>query len=316
LSNNIYPSDRRGVIVHFEAINQYNYDTFHVEFRVTHPTNGLIWLSLSVLITKRDENFKPKQLIGLFEDITERINVQQELIKAKEKAEESDRIKTAYLANMSHKIRTPMNSIVGFANLLTEEDVTQQEKDTFIRIISHDSEQLLRLIDDIINIAKIDADQMGFSEKHVSVNNLFAELSDYYKANEKTNAIRFETRTMLPNGKDFITTDGDKLKLIVSNLLNNAFKFTAQGNIELGYYINPVTKKLIIYVKDTGIGIPEISKDKIFNRFYQADSETEGTGLGLTISQGLVKLLKGTLTFESKEGEGTSFFVELPFNEA
>jgi len=313
--SNLYPADQKGFSTQIDSLNANGKDAFIHEFRLIHPTKGLIWISLSVLVTKRDEQFKPKQLIGLFEDITERITVQQELIKAKEKAEESDRMKSAYLANMSHKIRTPMNAIVGFANLLTEEDFSQEEKDKYIRIISRDTEQLLRLIDDIINMARLDAEQLDLAEKPFSVNKLLSELTAYYKTNEKTTRIAFETRTSLPDGKDLLRTDEVKLKLVLSNLLNNAFKFTHLGSIELGYFINPVSKKMILYVKDSGIGIPEISKDKVFDRFYQADSKTEGTGLGLTISQGLVKLLNGNLSFESKEGEGTSFFVELPFQE-
>lgn len=313
--DHVYPADLKIILENFEALENKGKDTFSVEFRTSHSTRGLIWICLSVLVTKRDDEYKPRQMIGLFEDITERINLQQELIKAKEKAEESDRMKSAYLANMSHKIRTPMNAIVGFANLLTEEGFSQEEKEAYIKIISHDTEQLLHLIDDIINMARLDAEQLDFSEKTFQVNQLLSELTDYYKSNEKCNIINFSTKTMLPDGKDLLTTDRVKLKVILTNLLNNAFKFTRSGSIELGYYINPVSQKIILYVKDTGIGIPEASKDKIFNRFYQADSQTEGTGLGLTISQGLAKLLKGQLSFDSKEGEGSSFYMELPFEQ-
>jgi signal transduction histidine kinase len=312
---NIDSSDIKKVTDQFDSLKNGNKDTLTTEFRVMHPGKGLTWLSVSILITKREDNKNPKQLIGLIEDITERISVQQELIKAKEKAEESDRMKSAYLGNMSHKIRTPLNAIVGFANLLTEEDIQPDDKTNFINIIRRDTEQVLHLIDDIINIAKIDANQMSVSEKPLSLNNLINELSDYYKVNDKTKTIKFEAKSMLPEGKDILKTDGDKLKQALSSLLDNAFKFTTKGSIELGYYINPVNNKVIIYVKDTGIGIPDESKDHIFNRFYQVDNQTEGTGLGLTICQGLVRILHGNLSFESKKDVGTSFFIELPFIE-
>jgi PAS domain S-box-containing protein len=312
---NIYPSDVRKITDSFDSIVAGIRDTQTAEFRVQHPERGSIWLSVSVLITKRDEAGKPKQLIGLLEDITERITVQQELIRAKEKAEESDRMKSAYLGNMSHKIRTPLNTIVGFSNLLTEEDVDNQDKNNYINIIRHDTEQVLHLIDDMINIAKIDAEQLSVEKKTCSVNDLVDNLSDYYKANEKTNRIKFEVKTMLAKGKDILVTDPDKLKQVMDSLLNNAFKFTNDGKIELGYFINPVDQKLIIYVKDTGIGIPDEHKDKIFNRFYQVNLNTDGTGLGLTISQSLVKLLGGKIYFDSRTNEGSTFYVELPFNE-
>lgn len=313
--NNIYPSDYKSITDHFSSLSSGARDTLTSEFRVQHPERGIIWVNLSVLITKRDEAHKPKQLIGLLEDITERISIQQELIKAKERAEESDRQKSAYLGNMSHKIRTPLNTIVGFSNLLTEDDISHQEKDNYINIIRHDTEQVLHLIDDIISIAKIDANQLDTNDKECSINEMFNSLSEYYKTNEKTNRIEFVTKQMLPNGKDILKTDADKLHQILNNLLNNAFKFTNEGKIELGYFINPVEEKMIIYVKDTGIGIQNEHKDKVFNHFYQANQTTEGTGLGLTISQSLVKLIGGKLNFESKEGEGSTFFVELPFKE-
>ncbi len=312
---NIYPSDSKKVLDSFDPIVSGLRDTLTAEFRVKHPQLGIIWINVSVLITKRDETGKPKQLIGLLQDITERITVQQELIKAKEKAEESDRMKSAYLGNMSHKIRTPLNTIVGFSNLLTEEEVEPEDRTNYINIIRHDTEQVLHLIDDMINIAKIDAEQLSVDKKAISINELIGGLSDYYKANEKTNKIKFEVKTMLPDGKDQLLTDQGRLKEVLDNLLNNAFKFTSEGKIELGYFVNPVDQKMILYVKDTGIGISEEHKDKIFNRFYQANPNTEGTGLGLTISQSLVKLMGGKLHFDSKSGEGSTFYVELPFKE-
>jgi signal transduction histidine kinase len=312
---NIYPSDVKKITDSFDSITSGIRDTLTVEFRVKHPERGVIWVNVSVLITKRDGSGKPKQLIGLLEDITERISVQQELIRAKEKAEESDRTKSAYLGNMSHKIRTPLNAIVGFANLLTEEDLEQAEKSKFIKIIRHDTEQVLHLIDDIINIAKIDANQLEANVKECSANDLIESLSDYYMTNEKTDKIKFDVKTMLVKGKDILKTDPDKLRQIMDSILNNAFKFTQEGKIELGYFINPVDQKLILYVKDTGIGIPDEHKDKIFNRFYQVNLMTEGTGLGLTISNSLIKLLNGRLYFDSEMNKGTTFYVELPFHE-
>ena len=313
LINNIYDSDKKKITDSFEAIKNGVKDTFAAEYRVKHPERGLIWVSVTILITKRDEAHQPKQLIGLLEDITERIAVQQELIKAKEKAEESDRMKSSYLGNMSHKIRTPLNTIVGFANLLSEEELEAAEKENFINIIRKDTEQVLHLIDDMINLAKIDSNQFDVNIKKCNINKIIDQLTNYYKAHDKTNAIKFSVKNMLPNGEDVLITDDDKLSQAINYLLNNAFKFTNSGNIELGYFINPVDNKLILFVKDTGIGISDEHKDKIFNRFYQVNPMSEGTGLGLTISNSLVKLLNGKLYFDSKVDQGSTFYIELPF---
>jgi signal transduction histidine kinase len=225
-------------------------------------------------------------------------------------------MKSSYLGNMSHKIRTPLNTIVGFANLLTEEDLEAEQKNNFINIIRNDTESVLRLIDDMINLAKIDANQLDVHYKQNSLNKIMGNVADYFKANEKTNNFKFTLNTMLPDGKDTINTDPAQLEKALMNLLNNAFKFTREGEIELGYFVNPADNKLIIYVKDTGIGIPDSQKDKIFNRFYQVDPMSEGTGLGLTITESIVKMLGGKITFESEENKGSKFFIELPVNQA
>nr|MDA3818509.1 HAMP domain-containing sensor histidine kinase [Prolixibacteraceae bacterium] len=241
-------------------------------------------------------------------------NIQQELIKAKEKAEESDRMKSSYLGNMSHKIRTPLNTIVGFANLLTEEELDTEQKNNFINIIRSDTEQVLHLIDDMINLAKIDANQLEVDNKKQHINKIMNSVADYYLTSEKTNELKFSVNNMLPDGKDIINTDASQLEQAISNLLNNAFKFTKEGEVELGYFVNPADNKLIIYVKDTGTGIPDNQKDKIFNRFHQVDPMSKGTGLGLTITESIVKMLGGRITFESEENKGSKFFIELKMN--
>jgi signal transduction histidine kinase len=165
----------------------------------------------------------------------------------------------------------------------------------------------------MINMAKIDAHQLDIEMKPCAVNKIIANLAEYYKANDKTRKIKFELNTMLPDGKDILETDASQLEKALNNLLSNAFKFTQQGEIELGYFVNPVDKKLIFYVKDTGAGIPEASKEKIFNRFYQVNPLSEGTGLGLTLAQSIVHLLGGKISFESEENKGSKFFIELPY---
>src|SRR5690606_10958165 len=158
---------------------------------------------------------------------------------------------------------------------------------------------------DMINLAKIDANQFDVNMKQCHVNKVMDNLARYYQVHEKTNSIKFEVKSMLPDGKDVLFTDEDKLNQALDNLLNNAFKFTQTGNSERGYCVSPVDNKLILYVKDTGIGIADEHKSKIFIRFYQVDPMSEGTGLGLTISNSLVKLLNGKLWFDATPGKGS-----------
>lgn len=311
--NNIYNNDLNALKEKYELIDKAYKDSIAAEFRVKHPTRGYIWVNVSVLVTKRDEDNRPRNLIGLLQDVTERITMQQELIKAKEKAEESDRMKSSYLGNMSYKIRTPLNAIVGFANLLSEEELEPAEKDNFIGIIRRDTEQVLHLIDDIINIAQIESENIDFNKQKCSVNQMLTTVFDYYRIHEKADKIKLNLNLMLPDGKDFINTDSEKLQQAFGNLVNNAFKFTKEGGIEIGYFVNPVEKKMTIYIKDTGIGISKEDKDKVFNHYYQVNQMTEGTGLGLTISRSIVDLLGGKLYFESELGEGSTFCIDLPY---
>ncbi|MGF7141355.1 ATP-binding protein [Roseimarinus sediminis] len=313
LVENIHDADRKTVKEQIDQLAKGVKNAMVAEFRVKHPQRGIVWLNVSLLITKRDELQAPLHLIGLLDDITERIQVQQELIKAKEKAEESDRMKSSYLGNMSHKIRTPLNTIVGFANLLSEEELETDQKENFINIIRNDTEQVLHLIDDMINLAKIDANQLDINKKQSNANKIINQLAAYYRVQDKAQKIDFVVKTMLPDGKDLLQTDSEMLYQALNNMVNNAFKFTEKGSIELGYFVNPVDSKMILYVKDTGKGIPDESRDKLFNRFYQVDPMTEGTGLGLTITESIVKLLGGKLYFDSKLNQGSTFYIELPY---
>ncbi len=246
----------------------------------------------------------------------------KELIKAKEKAEESDRLKTAFLSNMSHEIRTPMNAIIGFSNLLSDTDITNDERKEFIELIDSNSNSLMNLIEDIIDISKIEAGQLIIKKTKTPVNKIFSELYNSFNQikNEKDKT-NIELRLNLANKeKDFtIITDPHRFKQILSNLLDNAVKFTEKGFIEFGYSINNQSY-LQFYVKDTGIGIPNDKMNIIFDRFRQVDGSNTrkygGTGLGLAISKNLVELLGGKMWLESQIDKGTTFYFTLPYNPA
>ena len=285
---------------------------------------------------------KVESILTLSVDITERKKVEQillernkkiasqnkeyqflneELIIAKEKAEESNRLKSAFLANMSHEIRTPMNGIIGFSQLLTTPELSGKKIKDYTDIIIHSGKHLLSIINDIIDISKIDAGQIQIHKKTFNINHVLNELFSFFNS-QKTEAFSNKAKliTVLPldDNEVNINTDETRFKQIFSNLINNAIKFTEEGTIEFGY--KPEKNKLVFYVKDTGIGINKNMQILIFERFTQATINTEklygGTGLGLAISKACTKLLEGDIWLESEEGKGSTFFFSLPFNKS
>ncbi len=250
---------------------------------------------------------------SVIHDITEKIQTQKELILAKEKAEESDRLKSAFLANMSHEIRTPMNAIIGFSQLLKDDDITEEESTSYISIINKSGEQLLELIDDIIKISQIEA---GIINIHPEQNNLTALLKETYgmfslTVKQKGIALHLD----IPESEVLhIYTDSSRFKQILINLLSNAIKFTHTGEVRFGYTLEGDFLKF--YVKDTGIGIDEQHYKLIFDRFMQVPQNEKklygGTGIGLSISQALVEKMGGKIWLNSKVGKGTEFYFTLP----
>jgi PAS domain S-box-containing protein len=266
----------------------------------------------------RDINGKIVYYDGTFEDITERKNYESQLKLAKEKAEESDKLKSAFLANMSHEIRTPMNAILGFANLLKSKKIDKKRKETFIDIINAKSRQLLQIISDIIDISKIEADQITIINKNFSLNELIDQLTLYFKTLKKhdNKPIEINLHYGLPMEKSYIHSDNVRIEQILTNLLSNAYKFTEKGSIDIGYEIEDF-KNIIFYVKDTGIGLTELEQSVIFDRFRQVSASFNrlysGTGLGLSISKGLVDKLKGTIWVESEINKGSTFYFKIPY---
>lgn len=237
-----------------------------------------------------------------------------ELSLALNKAEESDRLKSAFLANMSHEIRTPMNGIIGFSSLLSDEELSATKRKEYVEIIVNSSNQLLAIINDILDISRIEAGQTELNFEEVSVNSLFDNLALFYGSKAAAKDIEFRVIKPLPDDESIIITDRSKLQQVLDNLLNNAFKFTSEGHITLGY--EKKDQKVRFYVEDTGIGISPIDQEKIFERFMQVESTFSrsygGTGLGLSISKGLVELLGGKIKVSSVPGQGSAFQFVLP----
>jgi PAS domain S-box-containing protein len=288
---------------------------FDFEFRIVKPDKSE-WYAHAVGSLLRDINGELKTFEGQFSDITLRKQFEMELIEAKERAEESDRLKSAFLANMSHEIRTPMNAIIGFTQLLADPNILDNKKEEFIRIITHNGQTLIRLIDDIIDIARIEAGRLTINKTECHLNVLLPELQKQYLEIVQTIGKKnIDIILDIPSEKIVCYTDSFRLRQVLSNLIDNAIKFTTEGYIEIGLR-KADDNSLLFYVRDTGIGIPEDKIGLIFDRFMQveeADTRSYGgTGLGLTISQNLVRMLNGELKVDSKPGVGSVFHFTLP----
>lgn len=253
-------------------------------------------------------------LQAIIRDISDRKRFENELIRAKEQAEESDRLKSTFLANMSHEIRTPLNSIIGFSDLLADEDFDKEQRNQFTRMINESGHNLLAIINDIMDISKIEAGQLQLRKQLFSVHGLLGSIQEEYNFKAKAKGLDLRLSPANPATEIFIESDEGRLRQILVNLVSNSIKFTMNGFVEIGF---SVTGAFIeFYVKDTGIGIKPESHKKIFERFHQIESaytrKFGGNGLGLPISKSLVELLGGTIWMESEKGCGSTFYFTVP----
>ncbi len=291
----------------------------NMEYKVVRPDGFMFDAEVSSGAMYTSDG-KPESMVLIVKNISERKEGERKLLEAKYKAEESDRLKTAFLSNMSHEIRTPMNAIVGFSDLLTDEGLSQEERRDFIAQINQGADDLMRLIDDIIDIAKIEAGQVNLHIAECFIKDLFKELHLMYIQNLKRSGkehVELQIQWDWPYSDLAIYTDPFRLKQILVNLLSNAVKFTDEGKIVLG--LEEHDEGVLFYVRDSGIGIREEKQRVIFDRFMQGhESKTKlygGTGLGLAISKNLTEILGGEIGVSSKSGEGATFWFILPRNE-
>ncbi len=257
-------------------------------------------------------------------------STEKQLIKAKERAEESDRLKTEFINNMSHEIKTPMNGILGFSRMLNKPGKSEEKKKHFISIIQNSGNQLMRIIDDILEISKLETKQVVAKNENLCLNDLLLQLFSIFDIKAKENRTPLYLKKGLSDQESTIFADESKLNKILSNLLENALKFTVSGFIEFGYRILPVGTDLPdgtsqqkgtflqLYVKDTGIGIASSKQESIFERFSQANKDLSrkagGLGLGLSIAKENAELIGGEITLKSKKGKGSTFYVTVPYN--
>jgi signal transduction histidine kinase/ActR/RegA family two-component response regulator len=237
------------------------------------------------------------------------------LSKEKERAEESDRLKSAFLANMSHEIRTPLNAIMGFSGLLRKENLKEEKKQLFLKLIQEGGERLLTIISDIIDISKLDVNQLAIHPETINLNELFDILFHQFSLQLNQKNVMLSTHKELLDNECEIEIDRVRLTQILSNMLENAIKFTEKGTIEFAYFVEG--DMLHFYVKDSGIGIDPVNQQRIFERFSQIEDDKSnlhsGTGLGLSIAKGLVFLLNGKIWIESELGTGSTFHFTIPF---
>lgn len=247
-------------------------------------------------------------------DISERKKVDVELIKSKELAEQGNRLKTAFLANMSHEIRTPMNGILGFAGLLKEQNLTGEEQQTYINLIEKSGARMLNLINDLIDISKVESGLMELSFAFTNLNDKLDFLYRFFKVEAGQKGLELTIDSKITPKDAIVSTDQDKLYSILSNLIKNALKFTKTGSIRFGCELKG--DNFEFFVRDTGIGIAKEKQKIIFDRFMQADSSLsrafEGAGLGLSISKAYVNMLGGEIWLESEAGVGSCFYFTLP----
>ncbi|HEX2935529.1 MAG TPA: PAS domain S-box protein [Bacteroidales bacterium] len=262
-----------------------------------------------------DKKHNATRMSGTFTDISEQIRNKEELIKAKEKAEESDRLKTAFLNNISHEIRTPMNAIVGFSGFLNDPDLRPEKREHFTDMIIQSSNQLLSIITDIISIATIEAGQEKILEMEIRLNATLKFLYAHYAETAAKKNIRLHFETGFTDDDDKIITDKTKLEGILTNLIANALKFTHSGHVNFGYRVR--NSFIEFFVEDTGIGIPADMHNEIFKRFRQvevtANRKFGGSGLGLSISKAYAELLGGKIWLTSELGKGSTFFFTIPY---
>lgn len=236
------------------------------------------------------------------------------LFEAKKKAEESDNLKSAFLANVSHEIRTPLNSIVGFSSLLIEPDLSEETKKIYADMIESNTESLLVLIDEIIDLSKIEAQQLNLKMQDFSIDALMEELFAIFNQGHKNPSVELRTNKLYPDKELFVFSDRVRVKQVFVNLLTNALKFTDSGFVEMGYSLSE-NNEIVLYVKDTGIGVKKEHHQAIFNRFRKLNENKgrvyRGTGLGLAITQKLVELLGGKIWIESEPGKGSVFYFTL-----
>jgi PAS domain S-box-containing protein len=308
--------------VNFEKENQKNLQRdgiSRIEIMLRHKNGHYIYLSTKSVLVK-DEKGDLMGFLMISRDITEQKRAEQELIMAKEMAEASDKIKSSFLANISHEVRTPLNSVVGFSNLLLMDDISTDQKTEYVDLINANSEKLLQIIGDIIDLSRLESSQMEISYDETIVSSLVAEAINEAKCNilRSEKPITLTVMNQMGDISDQIFTDKMWLRRILRHLLDNAVKFTLEGEVTLNYYYE--NRELVFSIRDTGIGINKSNIERIFEEFSQEVSghhrPFEGLGLGLSLAKQVLDRMGGKITVFSEKGIGSVFTFTIPYRQA
>ncbi len=284
-------------------------DEFHMEYKMRIPhSDRCYWGELYATVDQRDLNGNVVSIVGTTMRIDRQKEIEQALIDARNHAEESDRLKSAFLANVSHEIRTPLNAIVGFSEVLSMAK-TAEERDQLVTLIKQNNAQLLRLFDDMLNMSKLEAGDEAANMASLELNKLLAEVADRFS--EKATSKGLTLQTELKPVDPMPVTDRRRVSEILNQYVDNAIKFTDEGSVTLGYDVR--NDSLRIWVRDTGKGIAQKDcNDHLFERFVKVDDFVPGTGLGLSICRSLALSIDGKVGIESEFGKGSCFWVDLP----
>ena len=307
----IHPDDQQMYRDVVTAFAQGEIESLRLSFRCRYFSEEYVWLEKIGEVYEYGKDGKPLKAIGILRDIT--VDKRHEAdVQAKRLAEESNRMKSAFIANMSHEIRTPLNAIIGFSDLICQTD-DAEEKEEYIRIVTSNNELLLQLIDDILDLSKIEAGTMDFSYAPTDINELMEDICLQMQQKNQRPEVQIMFTEKEPGC--IINTDRLRLSQVIMNLMNNAMKFTSEGFITLGYRLTRQKDELYFFVKDTGIGIPADQAGKVFERFVKLNTFVKGTGLGLAICRVIIERLGGTIGVETREGKGSCFWFRLPVRE-
>ena len=303
----LIPSDRKRVRRALDDICVGQADVFHQQYQVVSTIPGhTYWEESYATVGGRDLEGMPNKIVGASMRIDIQKEMEADLILARNKAEESDRLKTAFLANMGHEIRTPLNAIIGFADLLP---VVQNDEDRqqLITEIQNNNQKLLRIINGLVSMSEIEAGAKSLSVSAIDIRELILQMVTTYQ--QGTNV---EIIPEIPEEQLLIHTDRTVLTEILDNLVQNAVKFTLQGSITIGCTV--MSDQIKLYVRDTGKGIAQADQKRIFDRFVKVDEYIPGTGLGLSVVKSHASNLGGSVGVQSELGKGSEFWVLLPFN--
>ena len=309
--NNLLPEDKKRMAERMTDLLEGRTDLVHEQYQALSPVgNGTTWGETYAVIDKRDSTGRPLTVVGTSMRIDKQKEIEMALIRARNQAEESDRLKTAFLTNISHEVRTPLNAIVGFSEVLTTSTPTAEERSQLMGLIRQNNAHLLQLFDDMVSLSRLEAGDESVHKTQFLVNDLLQELVEKFtqRATEKQLTI-----TVSPHSENLeLFTDRVRLMQILSHYIDNALKFTTEGGVTIG--CNVQVSSIRAWVRDTGKGIDSaFCGDKLFERFVKVDEFEQGTGLGLSICRSLARTLGGKVGMDSEIGVGSLFWVDVPY---